>query len=123
MSLLRKIVSTLSYLNAALSGPPTKGRSGKWPKKEREAFVRDHFECQWCGKGIEQVKIVGHHIQGFKEHPELELALSNVVTLCQPLGGGCHLHQGHINRETGECNWHTYNPNIAEECAKERRKR
>jgi 5-methylcytosine-specific restriction endonuclease McrA len=118
--MLRAVLDWLrNAANAAADtflGRPRKGRSGKWPALEKKAFARDGHRCRFCKKTSRDVRIVGHHIKGFKEHPELELVLANVVTLCQPLGGGCHLHEGHKDKATGKCAWNLYNPDILADC-------
>lgn len=93
-----------------------KGRSGKWPAVEQKAFERDGHACRWCGKTSKDVKLVGHHILPFHLFPHLELDLNNVITLCQPIGGGDHLHRGHTTA-SGKCGWECYNPDIVAEAA------
>ena len=113
---LQALINLASYARAVVAGPPQAGRSPRWPKVQREALLRDGFRCQYCKRPRSSVKLIGHHIQGYGPHPELELVLDNVITLCQPLGGGCHLKQGHRNKATGRCAWNAYNADIVADC-------
>jgi 5-methylcytosine-specific restriction endonuclease McrA len=121
--MLPKLLAFLTDLSGrlcdALDGRPHRGRSGCWPKVEKQAFVRDGYRCRYCGKAGANVRLVGHHIIGFAQDPSRECDVSNVVTLCQPLGGGCHLHQGHRDKTTGRCAWTIYNPDILRDCAEQ----
>ena len=89
-------------------------RSPHWPAIERMAFAHDGFACRACGRKRD---LRGHHIRPFHLFPQLELVLENVITLCQPLGGGCHLHLGHVNKITGVCDWREWNPTVVADAA------
>jgi 5-methylcytosine-specific restriction endonuclease McrA len=47
---------------------------------------RDQFTCAYC-RGTSGLTLVSHHLNGWKERPDLRYEPSNVVTLCQK----CHL--------------------------------
>jgi len=44
-------------------------------------------------------------------HPELELELDNLITLCETKGKKCHLNIGHLG------NWKQENPNVINDAA------
>ena len=69
-------------------------RSSKWPKIRRE-HLREHPSCCLCG-GMRKVEV--HHIKPFHLHPELELSLDNLISLCENKKDGvnCHLFFGHL---------------------------
>lgn len=108
--MISKRIANLAASVALLVSSPA--RSGKWPAFERRIFARDGYRCRACGTTFD---LVGHHIVAFHDRPDLELVESNVITLCQPLGGGCHLHLGHKHPITGKCSWLWCNPNIIED--------
>lgn len=72
----------------------SKPRSSKWPSV-RKKHLESNPACAVCG-GTEKVEV--HHVRPFHLHPELELDLSNLVTLCESGKGGmnCHLAIGHL---------------------------
>lgn len=49
-------------------------------------FKRDNWECQICGKSIDEVQLHCHHIEGYTQNPLLGNDIDNVVTLCKE----CH---------------------------------
>lgn len=55
----------------------------------RAVYRRDNYRCQMCGdrsrKG-HSVTLNPHHIQRFVDRPDLALAASNGITLCEE----CH---------------------------------
>ena len=68
-----------------------------WKKAARRAMQRDHGNCVRCAKAGRYVvdkngrawpvrAVLVHHIKPFKEHPELALELSNLISLC----AACH---------------------------------
>ena len=79
-------------------------RSSHWPTLRRH-FLFDHPSCAACGttKDLEV-----HHVKPFHLHPELELAESNLITLCEH---GCHYLIGHL------ASWHSWNKNVREDAA------
>lgn len=46
-------------------------------------FERDNWECQICGKSLEEVALHCHHIEGYTQNPLLGNDLDNVITLCK----------------------------------------
>jgi len=106
--------------NQAGFGKPAepRPRSGRWPRVEQNAFIRDGFRCRACGRHQSKVKIVGHHARPYHLFPDEELDLNNVLTMCQPMGGGCHLRLGHLGAD-GSCRWVNWNPNVVADAAKE----
>lgn len=71
-----------------------KKRSGRWPSVRR-AHLKKNGSCAVCG-GTKFLEV--HHIRPFHDHPELELDLANLITLCENVRGGlnCHLFFGHL---------------------------
>lgn len=65
-------------------------RSSKWDET-RDAFIKSNPLCAACGS---TKKLQVHHIQPFHLHPELELDLNNLITLCMDINE-CHLKIGH----------------------------
>ena len=63
-------------------------RSNGW-RKLRNWQIERFPECAVCGRkrGLE-----AHHIQAFKDCPELELEAGNLATMCRR----CHLLIGHL---------------------------
>jgi 5-methylcytosine-specific restriction protein A len=52
-----------------------------------------------------------HHKRPFHLFPKRELDPTNLITLCEGKGGGCHLHFGHLF-----C-FSSFNPKIDEDAA------
>ena len=97
------------FIQAAIDKSKGKGfhvRSPKWPSIRKEHLKKEPT-CQWCD-GTKRLEV--HHIQSFSTHPELELDITNLITLCEKRKLECHLIQGHLG------NFHSINPNIREEC-------
>lgn len=69
-------------------------RSSHWPTVRKE-HLKSHPVCEVCG-GSSDIEV--HHIHPFHIHPELELDLSNLITLCESKKNGinCHLLMGHL---------------------------
>lgn len=108
-------------------------RSPEWKKLVAE-ILKKHPYCVWCGALITEVSLEVHHYESFHEHPELELAIFNLVVLCQDRGrrnhvlarairrirevfgkekpGSCHFRHGHLN------NWRKINPKLKEQILK-----
>lgn len=112
------LIRTLGAMMGLGKPAEPRPRSGAWPHLERLAFERDGFACRACGR---KDKLRGHHIIPFHVLPSLELELTNVITLCQPLGGGCHLKFGHTNPKTGERSWRVWNPNVVSDCKRQQK--
>lgn len=86
--------------------------SKPWKKKRLKILDRDHHECQDCIKRIKDANEKGilldredahirrgtevHHLQELKEHPELALTDSNLITLCTVCHNIRHGRQTHI---------------------------
>jgi len=79
-------------------------RSPKWDDV-RNMHLTLHGECAACGSKDE---LQVHHIKPFHLHPELELKLDNLVTLCMS-EYDCHLSIGHGG------SFKAYNPNVLED--------
>lgn len=84
--------------NSGANGPNWKGGITPIIKKIRGSyeyrtwrttvFERDDYTCQICNtRGGE---LNAHHVQSFKDYPELRLELSNGITYCKP----CHKAEG-----------------------------
>jgi len=84
-------------------------RSGKWPRVRRE-HLELQPDCQACGR-TKDIEV--HHIEPFHSNPSLELAESNFISLCSD---PCHFVHGHL------MSWSRFNPKVAEDCARYRRK-
>lgn len=66
-------------------------RSSKWPRVRAE-HLKLHPYCAVC-MGTKDLNV--HHMKPFHLHPELELEPTNLITLCDEAGRGCHLLFGH----------------------------
>jgi len=102
-------LTTRARQTRALFRPSRKGIPLRWkiqnPSEWREirkaALARDGHRCQTCGT---RKRLEVHHRVPVYKAPEMELVLSNTVTLCRH----CHYYLGH----RGE-GWKSYDPFIA----------
>ena len=78
------------------------GRSRGW-SKVRKAHLKKQPFCMACGS---KRKLEVHHILDFSEHPEMELAPRNLLTLCRS-GCQCHFTFGHLG------SWKSINSRVA----------
>lgn len=85
-------------------------RSSHWAAL-RKKIIAAHPYCAYCGS---KQNLQAHHIRPFHLHPELELDPKNVIVLCETPGTDHHLHIGHAG------NFKSENPNVVEDCAKNR---
>lgn len=70
----------------------TKARSSRWRSTRRKWLV-DHPECVACGS---RKWLQVHHLIPYETDPSLELEFSNLITLCERVGGReCHRILGH----------------------------
>lgn len=85
----------------------TKGkpRSPHW-SAVRHAFLLANPTCRACG-GKDHVEV--HHKKPFHLHPELELVVSNLITLCELPGHFCHFRVGH------GFDWRLFNKMVVED--------
>lgn len=90
----------LDRLFSFIAGKPVLERSPKW-KEVRSRHLVTQPVCQVCGtsKGLEV-----HHIKPVHLYPLLELALDNLITLCET--NQCHFLVGHCR------DWKSYNPTV-----------
>jgi len=77
----------------------TLSRAGGWRKVRARRIEIDDGKCRACGSDH---NLQGHHIKPFHMRPELELDMSNAITLC----GRCHLLIGHLD------NWSSRNDQV-----------
>lgn len=84
-------------------------RSSKW-RKIRKRYLKDNPTCEACGSSK---KLEIHHIKPFHSHPELELDMMNLMTLCEnrKFGICCHQLIGHRG------NYRKINENSVEDAA------
>lgn len=75
--------------------------TGAWISARQRALDRDHGLCVWCrnagrytidrhGQRWPVLATMVHHIKPRKEHPELELVLENLVSLCDKCHDDAH---------------------------------
>lgn len=76
-------------------------RSPRWNKVKAMHLAMEPT-CAACGG---EVRLQVHHIKPYHLQPELELDLSNLVTLCMG-PNECHLHVGHGD------DFKAYNPDV-----------
>jgi hypothetical protein len=84
-------------------------RSPKWKGVEK-AFLSLHGFCAVCGETDKKLLAV-HHIFPFHIYPQLELDMSNLITLCIAKNKWHHLHVGHLG------NFKYWNPNVGYDAA------
>ena len=78
-------------------------RSSKWPTT-RKRHLAMYPACAVCG-GTDKVEV--HHKKPFHLQPDLELELTNLITLCEGTKFiNCHLAIGHGG------NFRAYNPSV-----------
>jgi len=83
---------------------PRYKRSGSWTKV-RNDFLKLHPYCMVCGI-TNQLEI--HHCIPVSLDKDLELCVSNLITLCEgPCN--CHFVWGHLG------NWKSYNPTVRQD--------
>lgn len=101
--LLARVIRGLAFRTEVTDRCYGSARSSLWPT------VRDRFlegkVCAVCG-GAEL--LTAHHRKPFHTHPELELAVENLVPLCEAkrYGVNCHLLFGHLG------NFRRINPDL-----------
>jgi len=80
-------------------------RASGWSKVRAEHLSKEP-KCAACGtdKGLEV-----HHIKPVHVYPELELELSNLITLCDK---SCHLYFGHLKY------FKSWNPEVRADAAR-----
>jgi 5-methylcytosine-specific restriction protein A len=101
------------FPSVGLQGKPLCERSGRWPTI-RAAHLKVEPDCQVCGA---RINLNVHHKRPVHLHPELELDMDNLITLCEGADGlGCHFRFGHL------WNWSSYNPQIDLDARQWRRK-
>ena len=86
-----------------------KKRSNQWPKVRKQHLSLSPA-CEVCG-GTKKLEV--HHKKPFHLHPELELDLSNLITLCEndKNGVNCHLLFGHLG------SYRSLNPDVDSDVA------
>jgi len=89
-------------LFASCSSAEAAERSSRWAAVRRAHLEIEPY-CAVCGSE-EDLEV--HHIKPFHSNPDLELAPSNLITLC---GGNCHWAVGHLG-----ASWRAENPEIRE---------
>lgn len=83
-------------------------RSSQW-STIRKHYLESHPECEACGTR-EDLNV--HHVKPYHTNPELELDISNLITLCRKH----HLEIGHRG------NWKDANPYVREDAVRMRKK-
>lgn len=74
----------------------------------RKKFLESNGKCAVCG-GTSKLEV--HHKKPFHAHPELELDMNNLITLCESKKNGvtCHLLFGHLG------NYRSINENVVKD--------
>jgi len=74
-------------------------KDDKYKIWRNQVYVKDYWTCQECGIHCEKGNIIAHHIEAFKDYPELRFDISNGITLCR----ACHLntHRGEMDYAIG----------------------
>lgn len=67
----------------------------------KAVFERDNFTCQCCGK--RGGNLCAHHLESYRDNPELRILLENGITLCEECHKNFHHQFGYGNtREQSE---------------------
>jgi len=90
-----------SKVREAIKRSPFSKRSNKWSTVEKLKKAQNPT-CECCGS-TKQLQV--HHKLPFHLHPELELDMDNLITLCMDKND-CHLKVGHGGY------FKAYNPNL-----------
>lgn len=90
-------------------------RSPLWDDVRRE-FLKRNPRCAACES---DVAVEAHHVKAFHTHPESELVLSNLRSLCDSTNK-CHLQLGHC-KPSGTFSWKTNNPAVDDSIRRRRR--
>ena len=64
-----------------------------------EVLARDNYRCVRCGNTD---KLNVHHIQPWKDNPELRTSIENGITLCEKCHKDVHSLMSKLNRENEE---------------------
>lgn len=100
----------IGFIRYFVEGYPTFGgvrRSTKWSQVQREFVTKNPF-CAACGcKDSVLRRLEVHHEKPYHLHPELELDVRNLITLCRPH----HLFIGHLMK------WESYNVDVRTDSA------
>jgi hypothetical protein len=100
--MLKKIKHATNVLESIVREKrKSKKRSNKWDDV-RDSFVSMFPQCAACGS---KIRLQVHHIIPYDNRPELELEISNLITLCMDTNE-CHLLIGHGG------SFRHYNPNV-----------
>ena len=87
-------------------------RSGHWKSVQRE-FISQHPVCEACGcKPVNVHHQIPFHYVTAVGRPDLELEVSNLITLCVDHVEQHHLLLGHLD------NFKSYNPNVTSDVEK-----
>lgn len=89
--MIKNIIKRIRYIKSIIREKrKLKTRSPRWDSV-RKTFIQTHPFCEACGS-LKKLQV--HHILPFHLHPELELDISNLITLCMDKNE-CHLEIGH----------------------------
>jgi hypothetical protein len=106
-----ELTNIITHLIGVAQGkhPVNAKRSDQWPKVRAE-YLKNNPVCEVCG-GNSNIEV--HHIHPFHLHPELELNLTNLITLCESKKDGvnCHLWFGHLG------NFRSFNTDVLPDSA------
>ena len=106
LTMLLKLLQAVGFAKPLPGGiMPLIQRSPKW-NAVRKAHLEKHKTCEVCG-GDDNVEV--HHVLPVHLYPELELDVTNLLSLCNGAGGGCHLRMGHLG------SWKAFNPSIRQD--------
>lgn len=76
-------------------------KNKRWKHLRLEVLKEQHGECQMCkGKGLFEPATMVHHIKYVKDHPQLALTKSNLMSLCDE----CHYQIHHTNEPKKQLN-------------------
>lgn len=71
-------------------------KTRRWINKRKKILRRDEYLCRECRRyGRTTPATTVHHIRPFEQHPELALASTNLISLCNECHNAMH------DRETG----------------------
>jgi 5-methylcytosine-specific restriction enzyme A len=107
------VIHYIAHLLTLLAGSvarlaqPSVRRSPRWPHV-RAVHLQANPTCTVCGR---KDMLEAHHVVPVHMDRAKELEPGNLITLCDPGQGGCHLMFGHLG------NWSSWNSKVRVDAA------
>ena len=70
-------------------------RTSAWKRKREKILRRDKYRCRECARyGRMRQAVTVHHMKHLDEYPELAMAATNLVSLCESCHNKAHPEKG-----------------------------